>query len=714
MNLEEKLQDYYKVKANGETKLQTTVKNYIKKFGGIYQKDYDDFYSVANECVAKAIRMFDEDSQHDFDTYIKSCLIKKIKTEMTKRNRQKRSNTTVDEGGNKVFLPDVSLDVPIEDGETTLGDTIPAKSDLESLFEDKKSGLVEKYLSTLSITQKKICEKIMEGLSKREIKAELGLEDGQLANEIKALKSFEKANVITENNMLKKSKKIEGDGVKMSIENSCEKSMRKTYSVETIVKKMRNKTFRFDYAGQRMGGQWPLIMQSNLVSDVLQGNPIPDIVLAEEVNNGFPIIWNIDGKQRCTTLEAFRRDVFNISSKVKRYMIRYGSRREMSTGSFEFEWMEFDIRGKKYSQLPEELKEKFDDYTFEAVQYINCSKEEIDYHIRRYNEGKPMTASQKGIAVLGYDKAQLIKSISSSEFFQSCCNFGKNDRKNGATERVAVESVMTAFFTNEWKKSQEIMFQFVGENVSNDMLYEFDEYLSDLAPYITDETATMFTTADAFLFLGTYVKARRCGVEPQKFVEFLSAFKKELHKNRILDNKSFDDVVVETRGLVEGKKKRGTKDSSVVIEKMDILFALLNKYFKLSPEEIDTENKEMESVFKESDFAVENNYGEDKEVVKKSIEMAKRYCKSLDKDGLAICLDIVNEWALNVDSESKILSRENVPALVGVAVYAFDKEIDRESNNWFVQFAKGAEDITVEEAIKDLNAFVGGNKTLIA
>ena len=142
MNLEEKLQDYYKVKANGETKLQTTVKNYIKKFGGIYQKDYDDFYSVANECVEKAIRMFDENSKHDFDTYIKSCLIKKIKTEMTKRNRQKRSNTTVDEGGNKVFLPDVSLDVPIEDGETTLGDTIPAKSDLESLFEDKKSGLV--------------------------------------------------------------------------------------------------------------------------------------------------------------------------------------------------------------------------------------------------------------------------------------------------------------------------------------------------------------------------------------------------------------------------------------------------------------------------------------------------------------------------------------------------------------------------------------------
>ena len=94
--------------------------------------------------------------------------------------------------------------------------------------------------------------------------------------------------------------------------------------------------------------------------------------------------------------------------------------------------------------------------------------------------------------------------------------------------------------------------------------------------------------------------------------------------------------------------------------------------------------------------------------------MAKRYCKSLDKDGLAICLEIVNEWSLNVGSDSKILNRENVPALVGVAAYAFDKEIDQESNNWFVQFAKGAKDITVEEAIEDLNEFVGKNKTLIA
>lgn len=583
--IEKRLEKYYMAKENGETYLQSMIKNYIKNFGGVYQKDYDDFYSIANETIAKAIGGFSGSSEKEFDTYIKSCLIKRFKTEMTARNRQKRSNTQTDKDGNKIFFQDVSLDAPIdEEGTVMLGETISAKDDIEDLFNNEIDGELERFLNSLSVTQRGICKKIMSGLSAKEIKSEMGLGNNQFADELKVIKSFEKTSQLQINNKKEKNK---GENEMMITEQSCEKSKRKSYAVENIIRKMANYTIRFDYSGQRESEQWPLIMKSNLISDILQDNPIPDLVLAEEVTNGFPIVWNLDGKQRCTTLETFKRDVFKISPKVKRYMIKYGTMKKDDKNNYildedgnpQFEWKEFDIRNKRYSQLPSELKDRFNEYTFDAVQYINCTKEEIDYHISRYNEGKPMTSSQKGIVSLGYDFATLVKSVSSSGFFKECCRFGRNDRKNGIAEKVVAETIMAAYFSNDWKKDQSKMFEYIRENANSEMFTELDEYLSDLEPEMTDELTEMFTTPDAFLWLGVYVKMRKKGFSAKEFVRFLTEFKNDLCDTKV-NNKSFNDIVAETKVATGDKGKRGTKDAAVVIEKINILVYLMGNCFK--------------------------------------------------------------------------------------------------------------------------------------
>ena len=73
---------------NNAAKLRRTVDKILMKFGGISDKDTDDFYSLANEVFVNVMRRYD-DSQ-SFDAYLYSCLLKKIKTEMTRRNREKR------------------------------------------------------------------------------------------------------------------------------------------------------------------------------------------------------------------------------------------------------------------------------------------------------------------------------------------------------------------------------------------------------------------------------------------------------------------------------------------------------------------------------------------------------------------------------------------------------------------------------------------------
>ena len=64
------------------------------------------------------------------------------------------------------------------------------------------------------------------------------------------------------------------------------------------------------------------------------------------------------------------------------------------------------------------LSFRFLDYSFNYDQYLNCSEEDIGYHIERYNDGKPMTSPQKGITKLGTEYAELVKAISNMPFFK--------------------------------------------------------------------------------------------------------------------------------------------------------------------------------------------------------------------------------------------------------------------------------------------------------
>ena len=64
------------------------VDKVLLKFGGLSNKDLDDFYSLANEVFVNVMQRYD-DSQ-PFDAFLYSCLLNKIKTEMTRRNREKR------------------------------------------------------------------------------------------------------------------------------------------------------------------------------------------------------------------------------------------------------------------------------------------------------------------------------------------------------------------------------------------------------------------------------------------------------------------------------------------------------------------------------------------------------------------------------------------------------------------------------------------------
>ena len=115
--MDQVLNTYY---ANNAKKLHSTVDKILLKFGGLSNKDLDDFYSLANEVFVDVLRRYD--GSQSFDGFLYFCLSNKIKTEITRRNREKR----------KVDRMSIPIDAPIGDDEnSTVGDMIADDFNIE-------------------------------------------------------------------------------------------------------------------------------------------------------------------------------------------------------------------------------------------------------------------------------------------------------------------------------------------------------------------------------------------------------------------------------------------------------------------------------------------------------------------------------------------------------------------------------------------------------
>ena len=170
MDIAKVTEQYYE---NNAEKLHKMVDKIIKGFGGLSQKDADDFYSLANEVFWIAVNDFN--GHGDFNGFLYSRLARKIMSMITKRNRKKRADIEMvinDNGKKEVrYHQPLSLDSPIDsesgDNTLTLGDVTESNFDLE-IATSENIGLrfsedVNVYLKMLPIKTRKVALLISEG-----------------------------------------------------------------------------------------------------------------------------------------------------------------------------------------------------------------------------------------------------------------------------------------------------------------------------------------------------------------------------------------------------------------------------------------------------------------------------------------------------------------------------------------------------------------------
>lgn len=657
---------------NNAKKLRNIVDKILSKFGGLSDKDIDDFYSLANEVFSDVIKRYDE--KQSFEGFLYACLDNKIKTEITRRNRQKRQADRMS----------VSMDVPIgetNDNFVTLKDMIPSNFDIDmelennsNVYQDEK---VEKYLNSIPKKLRKIIEMKMEDIPDSQIKSKFDLTDKQYSELLKELKSFN--NIRTIKTLFKNPNKFgekEEETIMTTIETTqtAEKSKPMQYSIASINKKIENRTIRFDHPLQRESDQWNPSMKGNLISDILQGNPLPEIVFAEQIINGIPVVWDLDGKQRCTNCYSYANDGFKISRNIRRWNIKYlaqikeNGKPKLDENGFPMsEYKEFDIRNKKFSQLPLELQDKFLDYTFKCDQYLNCDAEEIAYHIIRYNEGKAMSKSQKGITRIGEEFAMLVKSISAMPFFREKGGYKVSEAKNGTLERVVIESIMASNYLAEWNKQQEVICEYLKNNAKSEDFEDFENMVTRLENIITDDVSDMFDSKDSFLWFALFKKFSNIGKEDEKFIEFMNEFSKSLHSKKV-DGITYDELCIDKKS----GNTRATKDKYIVVPKIELLEKLMYEYFGINDEILETEsNNKSEITAKDimTEFVDEN-------ITEEDIELYELMAN--DKSEV---IEDINSW---------ILSDESRQAFVALVGYAAKNDIEDELDDWLPEYERNA------------------------
>lgn len=181
------LDAYY---ADNAKKLHKTVDKILCKFGGLSGKDSDDFYSLANEVFVDVMKRYD--ASQSFDGFLYSCLTNKIKSEITRRNREKR----------KADRMSISLDAMNDnDEEYNLLDFIPSDFDtFDEVVKSQECGQyqdkVQMYILKLSNRQVSILNLLIDGYKPNEIRKILEISSMEYADDMKTMRSYENIKIL--------------------------------------------------------------------------------------------------------------------------------------------------------------------------------------------------------------------------------------------------------------------------------------------------------------------------------------------------------------------------------------------------------------------------------------------------------------------------------------------------------------------------------------
>lgn len=354
-------------------------------------------------------------------------------------------------------------------------------------------------------------------------------------------------------------------------------------NIERYIDDVQNEITKTDQAVQR-DFSWSNENINNLIySAISQDVFIPNIILAEENKNGVTITYVVDGGHRTESLRRFKYCDYKITSTIRNPIITYNKKKvdkngniiRDSYGDAVWELCEFDLRNKRYKDLPQELKRQFNKCPLMTTIYQNCISEETSDLVNLYNNHVGMNVSQKALTYLGKYANEIKRIKDSNRFLKDGTALTENEKHKGGWERVISESVMAVFHMDEWKKDPKKMCDFLNNYSSMEEFKKIEEYFNRIKLYSDKlrnrEVSKLFVSKDIAVWMIVFDNFTQFNLKDDRFGEFLKAFvsgMKETEVNGITWN--------------ELDMNRQPKDKNIMEQKVSYIVYLMKEYLHIN------------------------------------------------------------------------------------------------------------------------------------
>ena len=648
--------------------------------------DYDFLYGEAEDKLLESVVSFDSSKGAKFKTFLTGNIGRSVATWYRDNyQRSKRRNLAKDQNGkilfdeeeNPTIIPDISFDTSCLDDEgIELKEKIASGFDVEkeSEFNFDSEDKVNMFLGSLSKKQRTLLELKMDGLNSDQIKCKLDISDREYSKIMNSIKMNKNISLFTKN---------KNDGYNTEVENmedriieisESENYRTDKYSMYSLLQDKKNGDVNCNYILQREPFQWTTEEANRYFCRILSNLPIPEIILCEQKKKGLTISHLIDGLQRLSYAEAFKENRIKIGSAgAERHLIQYrdyvlddnGNRILDEDGLPKYEMKIFDVIGKYYKDLPDELKKRFNNFNINVTKFFDCTDEQIADHIRDYNNHASMNKEQGGFLNVSAQTAGYIKNISQKNtFFKNCGKFTDNNVIKGKLERVVAESIMLMFFRDSWKAKLDTIYKYVDENATEQQFLKLNSHFNRLELALGEDNKDLkllLTPTTMPMWIAVFDKFTTYNMDDSNFVDFLNAYNTEL-KDKEIDGVSMADF-----------KDQQTKKKATITGKIDLLVKLMNEFLHIDITE--TNSTEVEN-----DNTEENEQDNTEESILSFVR--ENANSNATNDDVDFYTDMVED-CVKIDAP---VYKSCKMALIALMAYACQKEQDQDFESWIKNY----------------------------
>lgn len=498
-----------------------------------------------------------------------------------------------------------------------------------------------------------------------------------------------------------------------------DKVKRDVYMCSKLCSMIKRKDLRNDHKQQRKSGQWSNEVRDNFIVTAILNEDFDAIKICEQIteDNGI-FLWIIDGLQKSSYLSEFKDGAFKLGKNIDPSVIEYQQAKVDKNGivvTDEYgdpvnETVSFNLVGKGYKDLPDKLKEDFDNCPVHIVKHLNCTDKEIARHIVRYNSGKPMAINQKLATYVNVTVAKYIKRISDHPFFNDCANYSATVDRNGTVDRIVAETIMGINFLDSWTKNIKKLAKLLDEKATKEMFDTLNAYLDRLMEVITPETGKLFSPKNAHIWFMIFDKFSKMGLPDEQFQDFLEEFENFEDKKFEVENEyeltAGSDDATNIISYAELNSLNGTKSINIIKDKLFIIESLMNEYLHIGNIET-TEEEIAEDIVDEDLFESEYVDEHDVDPVIESVteysaignkEIEHVSGEAVDDNTLEFVKEYVDDsidnidlsdyeddlYSITKDVDSNLLDEDNRKSLVAIIAYAYMQDIDYEK--WFKEY----------------------------